>query len=121
MQRSAGRLVCACVMALGLAAVAAAEKPEDRARLLQTRSCAGCDLSAADLKGVNAFDGDLSGADFQRANLYKANLRGSNLQDARFDGANLSGANLEGATGADLANANTDENTTCPNGKKGPC
>lgn len=121
MHRFARRLLYAALFAVSVTTIVLAENPEHRDRFLKTRWCAACDLSGADLKGVIASDGDLRGANLQGADLYKARLDNARLDSARFDGANLSGANLSGASGADLANANTDETTTCPNGKKGPC
>lgn len=102
-------------------AVHASGNPDQVAELKQTGSCAGCDLSNADLQGVSALGGDLTGANLGGANLYRAVLRAADLTGANLDGANLSGANLEGSVGAVLNRATTDERTICPSGLTGPC
>ncbi|MDH5561748.1 MAG: pentapeptide repeat-containing protein [Deltaproteobacteria bacterium] len=69
---------------------------EDLKKLKQTKSCVNCDLSGADLKGVNLVLGDLSGSSFKNANL-----EGANLHEAKVDGADFSGAILSGASWID--------------------
>ena len=95
--------------------------PEDEAKLRSSGSCAGCNLQDANLQGVRAEGGDLSNADLTNANLYRATLALANLTGANLNNTNLGGANLSGARGANLASAITNAQTTCPNGKPGPC
>ena len=92
-------------------------------RLLDTRSCASCDLSNADLRGLDLSHTNLTGANLSRANLSQtnlsyANLTGANLYQTNFQQtnltvANLRNANLTGATleGANLSAANLDQAT----------
>lgn len=108
-------------MLAGAALYATTATPEDEARVKQTGSCPGCNLSGADLNGLVAELGDLTNADFTEANLYRAVLKGANLTGANFNGANLSGALLQYAKGVDLTGAITDYRTQCPNGAAGPC
>jgi len=100
---------------------AAASDPAHVKQLIDTRSCANCDLSEANLAGFTLAKTDLSGANLRQANLYKATLTGANLTGADLTGANLSGAQLAGATGAVLTDAITDAKTTCPDKSVGPC
>jgi len=113
-------------------------------QLRDTGSCAGCNLSGADLNALQAANGDLSfsnmtGADVYRAALAGANMAGATMSDANMRHADLSGADLSGAilTGTNLEGANltganmaavlvdayttTDEMTTCADGTAGPC
>lgn len=135
------KLLFAFVAAASLAVLPrlAAQTPvptDPIARLLQTRECAGCDftkanLSPRDLTGVDVHGANFAGALLYRAILTKADLsntdlHGANLVKATLTGANLSAANLAGAdltdaTGADLSTAITDGTTTCPSGLHGPC
>lgn len=128
------------IAALGAVATLAAQGPEGqalRAKVLATKTCAGCDLSGvmfvkgADLKGANLSGAKLIGAGFYGVDLTNANLQGADLSNAiltsadlsnaNLGGANLSGANLAHAKGASLAAAITDGRTTCPGGEAGPC
>jgi uncharacterized protein YjbI with pentapeptide repeats len=86
-----------------IATPAVAESPEQVQQLLETRMCAGCDLSGANLSGEH-----LIGVDLRWADLSGANLVGTNLEGADLTGANLEGANLTDAflTNATLNNAN---------------
>ncbi|RMF23513.1 MAG: pentapeptide repeat-containing protein [Cyanobacteria bacterium J083] len=68
-----------------------AENPQHLAQLLNTRQCAYCDLSQANLEGKH-----LIGADLRYANLSQANLSNANLEGADLSWANLRGANLQG-------------------------
>ncbi len=79
----------------------------DMARVKATYRCPGCDLSDANLTGMN-----LAYADLSKANLRRAKLAGVQLGQANLSGANLSGADLTGAklymanlTGANLSGA----------------
>ncbi len=90
----------------------AAETAKNRALLLETKHCYGCNLTGVDLTGKNMDSADLEGADlsgsklegvdFENANLkgtilVKANLRNTDLRKADLYKANLSGADLTGA------------------------
>jgi uncharacterized protein YjbI with pentapeptide repeats len=134
---SLGRLLLSSALLTFVAiSVARAENPDDRARLLQTRECAGCDLSDAkltptDLSGVSAptaifrnammYRANLKDADLKGADLSNANLEGADLTNTKLTGANLDGANLSKTTGANLTGTVTTSATTCPSGSNGPC
>ena len=90
----------------------AAETAKNKALLLETKHCYGCNLAGVDLTGKNIDSADLEGADlsgsrlegvdFENANLkgailVKANLRNADLRKADLYKANLSGADLTGA------------------------
>ena len=98
-----------------------AENPDDKKQLLATRNCPGCDLQSVQLINVDLKGADLRGADLSNAFLYRTNLQGAALKGANLTGANLGGTDLRGALDANLLNAITNEHTTCPNGKSGPC
>jgi len=100
-----------------------AENPDHVQQAKDTGSCPSCDLSAADLSGLNASMGDFSTAALQGASLYGANLTGANLAGADMSGADLTAANLSltNLTGANIAGVVTDGRTTCPDGTAGPC
>ncbi|MDB3945566.1 pentapeptide repeat-containing protein [Gammaproteobacteria bacterium] len=74
---------------------------DDLQRLLKTKSCPGCNLSQADLVGLN-----LRGANLRGANLRGADLRGANLREAQLDRANIDESDL---FGADLSYSNLAE------------
>jgi uncharacterized protein YjbI with pentapeptide repeats len=86
-----------------------------------THKCPGCDLSGANLGGLQAPKADLVNANLTNTYFYGGNLREAELTGAVLDGANLEMTDLTGATGALLASAKTDTRTTCPNGHAGPC
>lgn len=50
-------------------------------------TCAGVDLSGADLSRARLYAADLSGANLSGANLSNADLRGANLNNANLSGA----------------------------------
>ncbi len=92
--------------------------PDAVVRLKETRECAACDLSGADLRwaavyaaelggAANLVDAVLDGADLSNANLYGANLEGTNLRGANLAGADLSWSSMISAdlTDADLTDA----------------
>ena len=61
----------------------------DYQRLMATKKCVKCDLTAAYLSGAdlvftNLSGANLSGADLNEANLFGADLVGANLTEARF-------------------------------------
>jgi len=120
------RNAAALTLLLGLALAARtivvrAENPDDVRKLRETGSCKACDLSNANLAGVNAHGGSLTNANLSHSSLYKATLRGADLTGANLDGAQLTGADLTHAKGAALGKALTDQTTVCPSGAHGPC
>jgi len=115
-----------------------AGNPADVKKLKGTFSCAGCDLSYANLRrlvlpsaymrGANLSGADLGKASLKWANLTNANLThadlsGADLSYAQMSGADLTGANLSGAnlTGANLYGATWTDGTTCAAGSFGQC
>lgn len=63
-------------------------------QLYITRSCVGCDLSGANLKGIDLRGVDLTGANLRGADLRKADLRGAYLAKANLTSAQIEGAIL---------------------------
>lgn len=57
---------------------------DDLRRLITERSCRNCDLSGADLGGLDLSQGDFSGADFTFANLQETDFSGANLKGVLF-------------------------------------
>lgn len=104
-----------------MAAPATADNPDHVRQLRETRRCANCDLSNAQLGGVQVEMGVLRNANLRGAVLYKAVLRGTDFAGAVLTGANLSGADLTGARGINFSGATTDVETRCPDGSLGPC
>ncbi len=118
-------------------------KQADLERVRAIYRCPGCDLSDANLTGINLAYADLSKANLARANLAgvqlgQANLSGANLTGADLTGAklymaNLTGANLSGARlleaklykavldGADLSGVLWPDGKTCEPGSVGRC
>ena len=92
-------------MALGLAH---AFDGADVQKLKTTKRCRNCDLTAAELPGLN-----LAGADLSGANLTGANLTGANLLDSNLAGADVKGAKLTGATWTDGRTCARDPVGTC--------
>lgn len=113
-------LCCAfiCAVQLGASQPSTSENVE---RLKNTLQCQGCDLREAQLGGLELQNAQLQNADLAGANLYGTNLRGADLTGAILNDADLEMANLEGAIGATLGAAKTDNRTTCPDGSGGPC
>ena len=107
------------VAVLGVIAYARAANPDQVQQLKDTNSCVSCDLTDANLMGLGLEGAELTGSNLSSANLYGANLRGANLTGAVLNGANLRLADLDGAIGADLAGAETDDRTRCPDGNRG--
>lgn len=112
--------VCCTFAAIALPG-ASADNPEHVAQFRQTRQCPGCDLSNAQLAGMQAQGANLTNANLRDATFYGGDLREADLTGAILDGANLEMVNLAGAIGAVLGEAKTDQRTTCPNGQPGPC
>lgn len=110
--------VGALVLTVG---VVLAATPENEQRFRATGSCSGCDLSGANLAGIQAPNADLTGANLVEAIFYGGSLRGANLTSAVLDGANLKMVDMTGAVGVVFGSAETDDRTTCPDGSTGPC
>jgi uncharacterized protein YjbI with pentapeptide repeats len=102
MDRRIAISILAAGSALLLASRAAAFEAGDLARLKETGSCRGCDLSGADLHLMNLSKADLSGANLTGAQLDTADLSGASLRGA--DLSRASGAFIR-LTGADLSGA----------------
>jgi uncharacterized protein YjbI with pentapeptide repeats len=115
-----GAALSVAVLLLGAASLRA-QNPDDVKQLLDTRNCPSCDLQNAQIIGVNLNRADLTGANLSGANLYRTTLHGAALKGAKFAGADLGGADLRDARDANLAGARTNAQTTCPNGRSGPC
>lgn len=87
---------------------------QDLQKLNTTNKCSKCDLSGANLEGID---------------LYGANLSGANLKGTLFNDADLRGANLKGAstdketsfTGAKLSEAIWMDGSKCRSGQMGRC
>jgi|GEM_PF-2734172 len=91
---------------LSFAATATAANPDHVKRLQETKECPRCDLSGADLRGLNLSFAILADADLRGAKLQGANLSNADLTRANLSQADLTGANL---TQAYLTNANLDK------------
>ena len=111
---------CAAI-ALGAIGTAIAANADQLQQLKETHKCASCDLTDAQLSGLQLQGADLSGANLSNATFYGTNLAGANLAGAVLNGANFRLANLGGALDADLSGAITDAGTVCPSGDPGPC
>ena len=90
-------------------------------RNLIDQDLSGLNLSFAVLKRAN-----LSNAKLNYTDMTNTDLSGANLTDVQVNGVNWSGTKLNGVnlTGVNFDKnklPKTDEETTCPNGKKGPC
>jgi len=66
-------------------------------RLLERRSCEGCQLQDADLVQADLRDARLRNAQLQRANLSGSRLDGADLRGADLSFTSLAGASLRGA------------------------
>lgn len=115
-----GALAVAVALLLGGASLHA-QNPDQVKQLLKTGKCRGCDLQNVQLVNVKLTGADLTGANLSGAFLYRTILHGAMMKGALLTGANLGGTDLSGALDVDLTNAITNEHTTCPNGKPGPC
>ena len=73
------------------------------ARIQSTGACQFCDLTQANMEGM-----DLKGIDLRYANLARANLYGTNLTGANLSGVDLSGKDLRGTIliGEDITGTN---------------
>lgn len=90
------------------------------------RNLAEQDLSGLNLSFSNLKRANLSNSKLNYTDLTGTDLRGANLTGSQVNGANLSAAKLAGINLTDVAFdasklPKTDEETICPNNKKGPC
>lgn len=77
-------------------------EPAHVERLKESGGCPGCDLTEADLRGLDLDGAALAGADLRNAELTDASLRGADLSGADLRGVALHEVNI---TGADLREA----------------
>ncbi|MGW8194557.1 MAG: pentapeptide repeat-containing protein [Desulforhopalus sp.] len=77
---------------------------ENLEKLLDTKSCRGCDLTHLNFNRMDLSGTDLEGADLSFSKLFLTNLAGANLQNTTLNGAQFGGADLGDADlrGADL-------------------
>jgi uncharacterized protein YjbI with pentapeptide repeats len=101
--------------------VASAANANHLAQFQKTHACPSCDLTSANLAGIQAAGAKLASANLSDATFYGGNLRNADLTGAILDRTNLEMVDLTGATGAALSAARTDSRTTCPDGTAGPC
>ncbi|NUN63490.1 pentapeptide repeat-containing protein [Pseudanabaena biceps] len=90
-------------------------------RNLSDQNLSGLNLSFTSLKRANLTNAKLNFADLTGTDLSGANLSSGQLDGANLSGAKLSGINLTGVKFDKNKLPKTDEETTCPNSKKGPC
>ncbi len=90
-------------------------------RNLARQDLSGLNLSFTSLKRANLSNTKLNYTDLTGTDLRGSNLTGSQINGANWSGAKLNGINLTGATFDKNKLPKTDEETICPNGKKGPC
>ena len=95
-------------LSLGLTAnTNAGEVANNIEKLKASRTCEGCNLQGADLRGLKLLRARLNGANLSTANLIGVQLGLADLSGANLSGADLSEADLHHAnlSGADLSNA----------------
>ncbi|MEG4344477.1 pentapeptide repeat-containing protein [Microcoleus sp. A003_D6] len=63
-------------------------------QLLETKQCHECNLSNANLKGIEWQGFNLQRANIENANFSKAKLANANLKNAKLNRANLTGSDL---------------------------
>ena len=90
-------------------------------RNLAEKDLSGLNLSFTSLKRANLSNAKLNYADLTGTDLSGANLTGSQVNGANWNGAKLAGVNLADVNFDQSKLPKTDEETICPNGKKGPC
>ena len=101
---------------------------ENKGKLARMKQCVRCDLSFADLGGMDLNRANLEGANMSYANLKgadlgAANLKKTNLSYADLRGVNLRGANLSNAVlvAANLSGATWTDGLRCREGSMGAC
>ncbi|OPX97456.1 MAG: Secreted effector protein pipB2 [Syntrophorhabdus sp. PtaB.Bin047] len=112
-------MVLAAFSLLCIPAGVSAFNAQDVQKLNTTNKCSKCDLSGANLEGI-----DLYGARLDGANLSGANLKGTLFNDADLRGANLKGASTDKETsfsGAKLSEAVWMDGSKCKSGQIGRC
>ncbi len=87
-------------------------------RLNSTNKCEKCDLSNANLAGLDMYGANLAGANLAGANLAEASFNDANLTDANLTGANIKGTNFSGAK---LSNTTWTDGKKCKSGSIGKC
>jgi uncharacterized protein YjbI with pentapeptide repeats len=90
-------------------------------RNLADQDLSGLNLSFTSLKRANLTSARLNYTDMTNTDLSGANLSGSQINGTNWSGAKLNGINLTAIAFDKSKLPKTDEETTCPNGKKGPC
>lgn len=99
------------VVALSIASLSLSHKRNNfdvpLSQLQETRQCQRCNLSGADLRGMNLKGVDLTGADLKNADLRGTDLRSATLKDVNLTNADLRAADLRGTylENADLTEA----------------
>jgi len=90
-------------------------------RNLAEQDLSGLNLSFAILKRANLSNAKLNYTDMTNTDLSGANLTDGQVNGVNWSGAKLNGINLTGVNFDKNKLPKTDEETICPNGKKGPC
>lgn len=90
-------------------------------RNLADQDLSGLNLSFTSLKRANLLNSKLNYTDLTSTDLRGANLTGSQVNGANWSAAKLAGINLTNVVFDKTKLPKTDEETICPNGKKGPC
>ena len=90
-------------------------------RNLADQNLSGLNLSFSNLKRANLTNSKLNYTDLTGTDLSGANLSGSQVNGANWSGANLTGIKLSDVVFDKNKLPKTDEETICPNGKKGVC
>jgi uncharacterized protein YjbI with pentapeptide repeats len=90
-------------------------------RNLADQNLLGLNLSFTSLKKANLSNTNLNFVDMTNTDLSGANLTGSQVNGTNWSGANLAAINLTNVVFDKSKLPKTNETTTCPNGKKGPC
>jgi uncharacterized protein YjbI with pentapeptide repeats len=115
MNKTVAVLVATMLCVLLTGSVAYGFNHADIDTLMETKQCANCDLSEANLVGLIVVDRDLDGSNLSGADLTGADLSGTdasgvNLSGAKLAGAKLNGTDLSGSnlSGADLTGASID-------------
>ncbi len=103
----AGCILCVPFVVFGDNAGADASVSDNIKKLIETKSCRGCNLEGGNLNRLELAGADLEGANLSKAKLYLTNLAGANLKNSRLSDAGLGGADLANADlrGADLTGA----------------
>src|SRR5215467_24144 len=97
--RSLRRPLAVMITAAGVATAGDVSHADEAAFLAgAAKSCAGCALEKARLKGRDLAGADLSGAKLVGAVFHRARLTGANLAGADLAGANLNKTDLKNAS-----------------------